>query len=57
MIFNPLDETIEFLHPIFRKSWELVPQLQNSAMSEGFKLSKKGFSIEGLSYAILEEYE
>ena len=57
VIFNPLDETIEFLHPIFRKSWELVPQLQNSAMSEGFKLSKKGFSIEGLSYAILEEYE
>ena len=57
VIFNPLDKTIEFRHPIFRKSWQLVSQLQNSSMSEGLNSPKKGFKIEGLSYAILEENE
>ena len=53
VILNPMTKAVDFEHPIFRKSWSLVPQLQNSSMSAGLEFFESGFKIQGLSYAVL----
>ncbi len=53
VIFNPRNSTVEFEHLVFNQSWKLVPELYDSLMSAGLKLTKNGFQITGLSYAVL----
>ncbi len=53
VIFNPLNKSVDFRHSIFSNSWELVPELKDSSMSEGLKLDNSGFNIAALSYAVL----
>ena len=53
VILNPMIKAVDFEHPIFRKPWSLVSQLQNSSMSAGFEFFESGFKIQGLSYAVL----